>query len=152
MKEKNKKIKMVDIGNKRETERVAEAVGKVKMAKETIQSILKNKIPKGNVLSSAHIAGITSAKKTSEIVPLCHPIRITSIELEIKPAPENNCILIKSKVKAFDRTGVEMEALTAVLGAALTIYDMCKSIDKRMIIEDVHLLSKKGGKSGDFTW
>jgi len=152
MNENNKKIKMIDVGNKKETERIAEATGKIRLSKETIQAILKDKIPKGNVFNSAYIAGITMAKKTSEIVPLCHPIRITSIELEIKPDIGNSFILITSRVKAFDRTGAEMEALTAVIGAALTIYDMCKSLDKRMVIDEVHLLTKKGGKSGEFIW
>jgi len=149
---REKEFKMVDIGNKNETERIAEAVGKIKLSEETIQSIIKNQIPKGNVLSAAQLAGIMAAKKTHELIPLCHPLKITSIELEITPDLDNKCILIKSKVKALDRTGVEMEALTAVIGAALTIYDMCKGIDKRMIIGDIHLLSKKGGRSGEFKW
>ena len=149
---REKEFKMVDIGNKNETERIAEAVGKIKLSEETIQSIIKNQIPKGNVLSAAQLAGIMAAKKTHELIPLCHPLKITSIELEITPDLDNKCISIKSKVKAFDRTGVEMEALTAVIGAALTIYDMCKGIDKRMIIDDIHLLSKKGGRSGEFKW
>ena len=149
---KEKEFKMVDIGNKNETERIAEAVGKIKLSEDTIQSIIKDQIPKGNVLSAAQLAGIMAAKKTHELIPLCHPLKITSIELEITPDLDNKYILIKSKVKALDRTGVEMEALTAVIGAALTIYDMCKGIDKRMIIDDIHLLSKKGGRSGEFKW
>jgi cyclic pyranopterin phosphate synthase len=143
---------MVDISNKEETERIAEATGVVKMSEQTIKSIIENKIPKGDVLSTAQLAGITTAKKAYELIPLCHPLRITSIELEITPDPDNKCIKIKSRVKANERTGVEMEALSAVIGAALTIYDMCKAIDKRMIIDDVHLLFKKGGKSGEFKW
>jgi len=149
---REKEFKMVDIGSKNETERIAEAVGKIKLSEDTIQSIIKDQIPKGNVLSAAQLAGIMAAKKTHELIPLCHPLKITSIELEITPDLDNKCILIKSKVKALDRTGVEMEALTAVIGAALTIYDMCKGIDKRMIIDDIHLLSKKGGRSGEFKW
>ncbi len=149
---REKEFKMVDIGSKNETERIAEAVGKIKLSEDTIQSIIKDQIPKGNVLSAAQLAGIMAAKKTHELIPLCHPLKITSIELEITPDLDNKYILIKSKVKALDRTGVEMEALTAVIGAALTIYDMCKGIDKRMIIDDIHLLSKKGGRSGEFKW
>ncbi|MCP2604893.1 cyclic pyranopterin monophosphate synthase MoaC [Candidatus Aminicenantes bacterium AH-873-B07] len=149
---KEKEFKMVDIGSKNETERIAEAVGKIKLSEKTIESIIKNQIPKGNVLSAAQLAGITAAKKAHELIPLCHPLRITSVELEINPDFDNKCISIKSKVKAFDRTGVEMEALTAVIGAVLTIYDMCKGIDKRMVIDDIHLLSKKGGRSGKFKW
>ena len=149
---REKEFKMVDIGSKNETGRIAEAVGKIKLSEDTIQSIIKDQIPKGNVLSAAQLAGIMAAKKTHELIPLCHPLKITSIELEITPDLDNKYILIKSKVKALDRTGVEMEALTAVIGAALTIYDMCKGIDKRMIIDDIHLLSKKGGRSGEFKW
>lgn len=149
---KDIKFKMVDISGKKETERIAEAIGVVRMSEETIKSIIENKIPKGNVLSAAQLAGITTAKKAYELILLCHPLRITSIELEITPDLDNKCIKIKSRVKANERTGVEMEALSAVIGAALTIYDMCKVIDKRMIIDDVHLLYKKGGKSGEFKW
>jgi len=112
--------------------------------------ITENRLPKGDVLTAARLAGIQAAKKTSELIPLCHPLRITSVEVEVNPRPGRNLVEVKSSVRAVDRTGVEMEALTAVAVACLTIYDMCKAFDKRMIIGEIHLVSKAGGKSGNF--
>lgn len=146
------KAKMVNVSQKEETERVAKASGKVLMSAETLKLILEGKVPKGDVVAAARLAGIMAAKKTSELIPLCHPLRLTDIEVEIEAQPEEKALKIVSTVQAVDRTGVEMEALTAVTVAALTIYDMCKAVDKRMVITDIHLEEKKGGKSGEFKW
>jgi cyclic pyranopterin phosphate synthase len=146
------KAKMVDVGKKEATERVAVATGRVKVSPETLSLIKEGRMPKGDVLAASRLAGIMAAKKTHELIPLCHPIKITQIEVEISLNIEESVVEIESQVKAVDRTGVEMEALTAVLVAALTLYDMCKAVDKGMIIERVHLLKKAGGKSGEFVW
>jgi cyclic pyranopterin phosphate synthase len=145
-------IHMVDVSPKRETLRVAEAQGKISLSPETLRLILENKIPKGDVLTTARLAGIQGAKRASDLIPLCHPLRLTSIEVEISPVAGESSLLVSSRVSALDRTGVEMEALTAVALACLTIYDMVKALDKRMIIGDIHLISKSGGKSGPFKW
>lgn len=146
------RISMVNVAHKGETFRVAEAGGKITMAPETLELILQDKLPKGNVLVTAKLAGIQAAKKTAEIVPLCHPLRITAVEIDIVPDKNQAALLITAKVSARDRTGVEMEALTAVAVACLTIYDMAKAFDQRMVIGPIHLLSKTGGKSGPFRW
>lgn len=146
------KVAMIDVSSKEETLRTAEAQGKIWLSSSILKLILENKIPKGNVLAVARIAGIQAAKKTAELLPLCHPLRLTSIEVDIAPQEHESALLITSKVSAFERTGVEMEALTAVAVACLTIYDMVKSLDKKMIIGQIHLLSKTGGRSGDFKW
>jgi len=145
-------VHMVDVSSKKETLRVAEAQGKISLSPETLQLILENRIPKGDVLTTARLAGIQGAKRVADLIPLCHPLRLTSIEVEISPVAEESSLLVSSRVSAFDRTGVEMEALTAVALACLTIYDMVKALDKRMIIGDIHLVSKSGGKSGTFKW
>ena len=145
-------IKMVEVAEKPETLRQAEARGEVKVSAEVMRLITENRLPKGDVLTAARLAGIQAAKKTSELIPLCHPLRITSVEVEVNPRPGRNLVEVKSSVRAVDRTGVEMEALTAVAVACLTVYDMCKAFDKRMIIGEIHLISKSGGKSGDFHW
>lgn len=145
-------LKMVEVGEKSETLRTAEARGEVRISAEVMKRLLENSLPKGDVLTAAQLAGIQAAKKTSELIPLCHPLRLTSVRVEVVPKPEENLVEVKSVVKAVDRTGVEMEALTAVAVACLTIYDMCKAFDKRIVISDIHLLSKSGGKSGDFQW
>lgn len=146
------KAKMVDVSQKNETERVARATAKVLMSAETLKLILEGKVPKGDVLTASRLAGISAAKKTSDLIPLCHPLRLTNIEIKIEALPGENVLGIISTVRAVDRTGVEMEALTAVTVAALTIYDMCKAVDKRMVITDIHLEEKRGGKSGEFKW
>lgn len=146
------KVTMIDVSAKDETFRVAEAQGRIILSSKTLQLILENKIPKGNVLVAAKLAGIQAAKRTADLLPLCHPLRITSIEVEISPKKKEKSLLVTSRVTALDRTGVEMEALTAVSIACLTIYDMVKALDKRMIISDIHLVSKSGGKSGLFQW
>jgi len=146
------KLRMIDVAGKAETLRTAEARGEVRMSSAVLQLILENRLPKGDVLAAARLAGIQAAKKTSELVPLCHPLRITSVEVELRPVKSKRLVEIRSIVKAVDRTGVEMEALTAVAVACLTVYDMCKAFDRKMVIGDIHLLSKTGGKSGDFRW
>jgi len=146
------KIKMVDVAEKPETLRTAEARGEVRMSGEMLDMILENRLPKGDVLTAARLAGIQAAKKTSELVPLSHPLRVTSVEVEVFPNETENLVEIRSLVRALDRTGVEMEALTAVSLACLTVYDMCKAFDRRMVISNIHLVSKTGGQSGDFRW
>ncbi|MBM7558366.1 cyclic pyranopterin monophosphate synthase MoaC [Marinitoga litoralis] len=141
-------VKMVDVSEKDITLRIAKAYGKIKMKKETINSIINGEIAKGNVLTTAKIAGIMGAKKTSELIPMCHNIFISKIDIEFKINEDN--IEIFSMAKTESKTGIEMEALTAVSLSALTIYDMCKSIDKEMEISDICLLEKSGGKSGHF--
>jgi cyclic pyranopterin phosphate synthase len=139
---------MVEVGAKAETARVAVASGRVEMAAETAKTIQAGKIGKGDVLGIARIAGIQAAKRASDLIPLCHPLRLTGVEVELRVA--GNSVEITATVKAFDRTGVEMEALTAVSAAALTVYDMCKAIDRGMVIAQVQLEEKSGGQSG--TW
>lgn len=145
-------IRMVEVAEKAETLRTAEARGEVRLSAGVLEMILEGRLPKGDVLAAARLAGIQAAKKTSELIPLCHPLRITSVEVEVKPVKSKKIVEVKSLVRAVDRTGVEMEALTAVAAACLTVYDMCKAFDKRMVIGDIHLVSKSGGKSGDFKW
>ena len=144
--------RMVDVSAKPETERTARAVGEVELSRKAIDLISLNKVPKGEVLNTARLAGIQAAKRTSDWVPLCHPVRLTQVDVELTLAPKEGLVRVVSTVKAIDRTGVEMEALTAVAAACLTVYDMCKAVDKRILIGNIHLLSKKGGRSGEFTW
>jgi cyclic pyranopterin phosphate synthase len=142
---------MVDVTAKDITCRQAKAIGQIKMNSAVLDLIEKGKVAKGNVLVAAKIAGIMMAKKTSELIPLCHPLEVTGIDVDLKIDRENSLITIESAVRTIGKTGVEMEALTAVSVAALTIYDMCKATDKEMIIEEIMLLEKSGGKSGTFT-
>ncbi|SJZ34133.1 cyclic pyranopterin monophosphate synthase MoaC [Selenihalanaerobacter shriftii] len=144
------RARMVDVSNKVSTERKAVAEGKVYTSSTTINRIQQAKIKKGDVLGVAQIAGIMNAKKTSEIIPMCHPLNITGVDLDFEVNEDNNYIRIIAEVKINSQTGVEMEALTAVSTAALTIYDMCKSVDKAMEIQEIRLLKKSGGQSGDF--
>ena len=144
------RARMVDVSEKPETVREAVARGSVSMRKTTLKLIQDGKVSKGDVLGVARVAGIMAAKKTPEIVPMCHPLNITSIEIAFEYDKKGDRIHIESRVKIKGRTGVEMEALTAVAAAALTIYDMCKSVDREMIISDILLLEKRGGKSGTF--
>jgi cyclic pyranopterin phosphate synthase len=141
---------MVDVTGKAETERVAVAGGSVQMKKATLNLITDNLIAKGNVFETARLAGIMAAKKTSDLIPLCHPLNITSVSVDFKPVKSKNRIDITAQAKCTGQTGVEMEALTAASVAALTIYDMCKAVDKAMVISDIMLLKKSGGKSGEW--
>jgi len=143
-------VRMVDVSGKEPTLRVAVAQGVVSMSQETFEKILDQTVKKGNVLETARIAGIMAAKKTSELIPMCHPLNINHIAVDFFPDKSKNSIRIEAAVRAVDQTGVEMEALTAVSVAGLTIYDMCKSYDRTMTISDICLLEKSGGKSGLF--
>lgn len=143
---------MVDVTKKEKTERVAIATGKVKASKETITLIKNGEIGKGDVLGVARVAGIMAMKKTSDLIPMCHPIMINGCSIDFEIDEENLEIIIIGTSKIFEKTGVEMEALTGVSVAALTIYDMCKAVDKRMVIDDIHLVRKTGGKSGEFNF
>lgn len=143
------RARMVDVSDKAETARVAVACGKVLMKPETLERIRSGLIAKGDVLAVAQVAGIMAAKQTSQLIPMCHPLVITGVKLSFNLV-EPGQVDIEAKVKVHGKTGVEMEALTAVSVAALTIYDMCKAVDKTMTIEDIYLVEKLGGKSGHF--
>jgi cyclic pyranopterin phosphate synthase len=140
--------RMVDVGQKAETERVGIASGHVTMMPATAKAVSAGTIGKGDVLGIARLAGIQAAKKTPEWIPLCHPLRLTGIDVDLKVV--GSTVRITATVRAFDRSGVEMEALAAVSAAALTVYDMCKAIDRGMTIGEIRLEEKRGGKSG--TW
>lgn len=144
------KAEMVDVSEKEITTRTAEAYAEVKVSKEVFNAIKNNSVQKGDVLSIAKFAGIQAAKKTSELIPLCHNIFISKIDVEMKLNSKKKTVEIRSFAKTNAQTGIEMEALTAVSIAALTVYDMCKAIDKSMVIGEIKLLSKTGGKSGDY--
>ncbi len=144
------KARMVDVTDKDVTERLAVAKGRVLMKQETLRLILENEVKKGDVLGVARVAGIMAAKRTSGLIPLCHPLSITSVDVGFEPLDDGPGIEITATVKISSRTGVEMEALTAVAVAALTIYDMCKAVDKEMTLTDIRLVKKTGGKSGTF--
>ena len=144
------RVRMVDVGQKETTQRTAVAGGIVNMTIETLEKITNSAVKKGNVLEAARIAGIMAAKKTSDLIPMCHPLNITHAAVDFTPDMGKRLISIEATVSLAGQTGVEMEALTAVSVAALTIYDMCKSYDKGMTISDIHLKKKSGGKSGEF--
>ena len=139
---------MVDVGDKNQTHRVAICEGYITMQPETLQKILQGDHKKGDVLGIARIAGIMAAKKTSDLIPLCHPLMLSHIDIEFTPDTEQNCIYCRCRVETRGQTGVEMEALTAIQIALLTIYDMCKAVDRGMTITNVRLIEKSGGKSG----
>jgi len=144
------KARMVDVSGKPPTHREAIAKASVFMKPETIRLIKESGISKGDVLGVARVAGIMASKQTSGLIPMCHPLNITSVNIDFDINEEKNSIDIKTTVKITGQTGVEMEALTAASVAALTIYDMCKAVDKQMVISDIMLLEKRGGKSGEF--
>lgn len=144
------KAVMVDITEKNVTERTAVATGEIVMNRETLEAVKKGNIKKGDVLGVARIAAIMAAKQTQSLIPMCHNILLTNAKIEFSFDDEGNKILIKSTVKTTGKTGVEMEALTMVSIAGLTIYDMCKSMDKSMVIGEIRLVEKHGGKSGDW--
>ena len=144
-------VNMVDVSDKNQTIRVAKATSKIKLSKTAFEMTKSNDSKKGNVLATARIAGILAAKKTHELIPLCHQINLTNINIDFI-LDDLGFITVDSKVKCIGNTGVEMEALTSVTVASLTIYDMLKSVDKRIVINDIHLISKSGGKSGDFNY
>lgn len=144
------RARMVDVGDKEETHRIAVAGGRITMQPETLRTIIEGRAKKGDVLGVARVAAIMGSKRTSDLVPMCHPLALTAVEVDFAPKQDENAIEITVRVETRDRTGVEMEALTAVSVAALTIYDMVKAIDRGMTIEAVGLLEKHGGKSGDW--
>jgi len=140
--------KMVDVSDKSHTQREARAMAVINMLPETLKMINEGTHKKGDVMATARIAGIMAAKKTPELIPMCHPLMLTSVKVELTADHENNCVKIVAICKLVGQTGVEMEALTAASTAALTLYDMCKAVDKGMVINQLQLLEKKGGKSG----
>ncbi|HEV8715851.1 MAG TPA: cyclic pyranopterin monophosphate synthase MoaC [Candidatus Binatia bacterium] len=144
------RARMVDVGEKAVTAREAVATGTVRMSPEVLRLLVTRQMPKGDVLAVARVAGIMAAKKTPELIPLCHPLPISAVSVEFTPQEDAGLLTIETRVKVEGKTGVEMEALTAVSVAALTIYDMCKAVDKGMIISDICLLKKTGGKSGTY--
>ena len=144
------RAQMVDVGHKAHTERAATAEAFVRMAATTLQLIVDGGHKKGDVLAVARIAGIQAAKRCADLIPLCHPLMLTSIKVDLEPQPQASRIRITSTCRLNGQTGVEMEALTAVSVAALTVYDMCKAVDRGMVIEQLRLLEKAGGKSGDW--
>jgi cyclic pyranopterin phosphate synthase len=139
---------MVNVGEKADTRRIAVAAGTIRMQPETLQLILEGGHKKGDVLGVARVAGIMAAKRTADLVPLCHPLLLTRVELEFQPQPEQHSMDCTATVETRGQTGVEMEALTAVQIALLTIYDMCKAVDRGMSLDHIRLLEKQGGKSG----
>jgi len=141
-------VRMVDVSEKAATARLAEAAGRITMAHDTVERIVGGDLPKGNVLETARIAGIMAAKRTADLIPLCHPISVTGVEITFEIVPDG--ITVRGIVKVDERTGVEMEALTAVATSLLTIYDMCKAVDKSMVIGDIRLIKKTGGRSGTY--
>ncbi len=144
------KARMVDVSAKAETDRVATAKGSVLMAPETLRRIMEGDVGKGDVLGVARLAGIMAAKRTADLVPLCHPLPLTSVSVDLDCDAERNAVDITATCRTTGRTGVEMEALTAVSVAALTVYDMCKAVDRGMRFTDIRLTYKTGGKSGTF--
>jgi len=144
------RARMVDVSRKLPTERVAVASGKISMKPSTLQRIMDKKIEKGDPLGVARVAGIIAAKRTSDFIPMCHPLTLDNIELQLFPDVKASAIGIKTRVKSTGKTGVEMEALMGTAVAALTIYDMCKAVDRGMIISEIMLQKKSGGKSGTY--
>lgn len=141
---------MVDVGEKQSTQRIATASGRIRMENETLALIAEGGHKKGDVLAIARIAGIQAAKSCSQLIPLCHPLMLSSVDVSLELDSERSCVSISASCKVNGQTGVEMEALTAVSVAALTIYDMCKAVDKNMLIEGICLQEKSGGKSGHY--
>ena len=144
------RARMVDVSEKEVTSRIATACGTIHMLPETLALILDDKIEKGDVFSVARVAGIMAAKKTSELIPMCHPLNITSVAIDLTPGNNPARVDIEASVRVSGKTGVEMEAMTAVSVAGLTIYDMCKAVDSEMTIGEIRLVKKSGGKSGTF--
>lgn len=148
--DKSGRPKMVDVSEKPDTVRSAVAKGYVVMKPETLQMIKEGRMKKGDVLSVAQVAGIMATKKTPDIIPLCHNINLSGVEMEFQILEDKNAVAVQAVVRSVGKTGVEMEALTAVSAACLAIYDMCKAVDKGMVIKNIQLIEKTGGKSGDF--
>jgi cyclic pyranopterin phosphate synthase len=145
------RARMVDVSEKEVTSRIAVARGTIRMAADTLALIRQGKVEKGDVFSVARVAGIMAAKKTSELIPMCHPLNISAVEIELMAQDEPPRVDIEASVRVSGKTGVEMEAMTAVAAAGLTIYDMCKAVDREMTIGEIRLVKKSGGKSGTFS-
>lgn len=143
--------RMIDVSGKKNTQRLATAAACISMSRETLKLVRKNEVPKGNVLAVAQAAGIMAAKRTPDLIPLCHPLLLTSISIDFAFPAKVSSIVITATVKGRGKTGFEMEALTAAAVAALTVYDMCKMFDQGMTITDMRLVKKTGGKSGTYT-
>ncbi len=141
-------LKMVDVGGKEETSRDATVRGEIRMRPETVDLVTSNQVAKGNVLEAARLAGIMAAKRTGDLIPLCHPLNVTSVDVDF--TIEEDRIEVETRACIVDRTGVEMEAMTAAAVALLTIYDMCKGVDRGMVIGEVRLMEKRGGRSGTY--
>ncbi len=141
---------MVDVSDKDETDRIAVAEGRVSMRPETLALIADGRVPKGDVLAVARVAGVMAAKRTPDLIPLCHPLSLSSVAVELEPEAETSSVSIRATCKLKGRTGVEMEALTAVSAAALTVYDMCKAVDREMTLGDIRLVHKSGGGTAAF--
>ena len=144
------RARMVDVGGKPVTRREAVACGRLEMAPETLRLILDGGVPKGDVLGTARVAGVMAAKGCASLIPMCHPLRLSSVEVRFSAEAPAGLLRIEARVRAEDRTGVEMEALAAVGVAGLTVYDMCKAVDRGMVLGDIRLARKTGGKSGDY--
>ena len=144
------RARMVDVSKKAETVREAVVHGSIFMKPATFKSILSGKVSKGDVFAVARVAGIMAAKKTGEMIPMCHPLNLSHVEVNFSPIEKENRIDVEAKVKIKAQTGVEMEAFVAVATACLTIYDMCKAVDRGMVISNIHLVRKSGGKSGTY--
>lgn len=143
------RARMVDVTAKRETAREAVATGTVRMQPSTLALIQSGGLPKGDVIAVAQVAGVMAAKHTCDLIPMCHPLLLTDVDVQIRPDEQESALQIRATVRSTGKTGVEMEALTAVVVAALTVYDMCKAVERGMRIEGVRLLKKSGGKSGE---
>lgn len=139
---------MVDVGGKEKTERVAVATAELRLLPQTLERIQAGRIEKGDVLAAARLAGVMAAKRTPDLIPLCHPIALSGVEVQLQPSADGAGLRVQVTVRTVDRTGVEMEALTAACAAALTVYDMCKSVDRGMVLQAVQLEHKAGGRSG----
>ena len=148
--DENGKVVMVDVGDKADTKRIARSRGTIRMSREAFTAIITDSVKKGNVFATAKIAGIMAAKNTSNTIPLCHPLSINQVSIEFFPDDETSSIEVEASVSVSGKTGVEMEAMHAVSIALLTIYDMCKAIDKSMVFDGIRLMEKSGGKSGHF--
>ncbi|MBQ7581231.1 MAG: cyclic pyranopterin monophosphate synthase MoaC [Lachnospiraceae bacterium] len=150
--DENGNVRMVNVSDKPETRRTAKAVGRVKVNAETFRMIAGGGSKKGDVLQTAKLAGIMGAKKTSDLIPLCHPVALTGIDLTLRCEEESLSVVIEAEAECIGKTGVEMEVLTAVSIAALTVYDMCKAVQKDIVIEEIRLLRKSGGVHGEYEW
>jgi len=144
------RVRMVDVTEKNPTHRTAAAQCRIHMNTDTFERIESGRITKGNVLETARIAGVMAAKRTADLIPMCHPLNITHVQIDFEPQPESHSFIIRAEVRLLGPTGVEMEAMTGVAVAALTLYDMCKSHDRSIIMSDLMLLEKSGGKSGHY--